>query len=82
MELNEEKINEDLEQNWAVVAEGIQNILRTEGIKNPYELLKELTRGKGKIQKIELHQFIDSLKLNEETKIKIKSISPFNYLGK
>ena len=82
LELNEEKINDDLEQNWAVVAEGIQNILRTEGIKNPYELLKELTRGKGKIQKIELHQFIDSLKLNEETKIKIKSISPFNYLGK
>lgn len=82
LELNENRISADLEENWAVVAEGIQNVLRTKGVKNPYELLKELTRGKGKIGKKEINQFIESLDIDLETKNKLKSITPFNYLGK
>ncbi|MER3464136.1 MAG: adenylosuccinate lyase [Chitinophagaceae bacterium] len=79
--LNEEKINEDLEKNWAVVAEAIQTILRREQYPNPYEALKELTRGKKQITKKTIHDFIDSLKVSAAIKKELKGITPQNYTG-
>ena len=64
MILNQQKINTDLEDNWAVVAEAIQTILRRENYPKPYEALKELTRSNEKITKETIHRFIDSLKIN------------------
>ncbi len=80
--LNPEKINADLEENWAVVAEAIQTILRRENYPQPYEALKNLTRNNEKITKESLHQFIDSLKINAAIKNELKSFTPFNYTGK
>lgn len=77
---NEDKINLDLNDNWAVVSEGIQTILRANNYQKPYEALKELTRGK-KTTKKNLEEFIDSLEIDKKTKIKLKSLTPFNYLG-
>jgi len=79
--LNEEKIREDLEDNWSVVAEAIQTILRREGYPQPYEKLKELTRTHEKITKERLHRFIDSLDLPDPVKEEMKRITPFNYTG-
>ena len=79
--INEVKIAEDLENNWAVVAEAIQTILRREGFEKPYEALKELTRKNEKISKESVHDFIDSLQLEEKIKNELKLISPHNYLG-
>lgn len=79
--LNDEKIFQDLEDNWAVVAEAIQTVLRREQYPNPYDALKELTRGKGKIDKETLHQFIDSLKVSAVLKKELKQITPHNYTG-
>lgn len=79
--LNEEKINQDLEENWAVVAEAIQTILRREQYPNPYEALKELTRGKAKINRESIHQFIDSLDVSKTLKKELKSITPQQYTG-
>ncbi|HEX4878137.1 MAG TPA: adenylosuccinate lyase [Chitinophagaceae bacterium] len=79
--INDAKIYEDLDNNWAVVAEAIQTILRREKYPKPYEALKELTRGKNKIDKKSLHQFIDSLKIKEEVKKELKRITPHNYTG-
>ena len=79
--LNQQKINTDLEDNWAVVAEAIQTILRRENYPNPYEALKELTRNNEKITKEKIHGFIDALKINTLLKKELKSISPFNYTG-
>lgn len=79
--LNDEKIYEDLDNNWAVVAEAVQTILRREQYPNPYEALKELTRGKTKITKETIHQFIDSLDVKAALKKELKSISPHNYTG-
>jgi adenylosuccinate lyase len=79
--INEVKIAEDLENNWAVVAEAIQTILRREGFEKPYEALKELTRKNEKISKESVHDFIDSLQLEEKIKYELKLISPHNYLG-
>lgn len=79
--LNEEKLKKDLDNNWAVVAEAIQTILRREHYPNPYEALKELTRGKESIDKNTIHQFIDSLKISATLKKELKTISPFNYTG-
>jgi adenylosuccinate lyase len=79
--LNDEKIYEDLESNWAVVAEAIQTVLRREQYPNPYEALKELTRGKNSINKKTLHQFIDKLDINATLKKELKTISPHNYTG-
>jgi len=70
--LNEGRIKEDLENNWAVVAEGIQTILRRENYSNPYEALKELTRSNNVIDKKTMHRFIDSLKVSNAIK-RIKS---------
>jgi adenylosuccinate lyase len=79
--LNDEKIYEDLENNWAVVAEAIQTILRREKYPAPYEALKELTRGKNKIDKKSMHLFVDSLKITAAVKKELKSITPHNYTG-
>jgi adenylosuccinate lyase len=79
--LNDAKIYEDLEDNWPVVAEAIQTILRRENYPNPYEALKDLTRGTAKIDKKSMHQFIDSLKIKEDIKKEMKKITPHNYTG-
>lgn len=79
--INDAKIYEDLDNNWAVVAEAIQTILRREKYSNPYEALKNLTRGNNKIDKKTIHQFIDSLKVKEEIKKELKKITPHNYTG-
>ncbi|HEY5462282.1 MAG TPA: adenylosuccinate lyase [Hanamia sp.] len=79
--LNEQKIKSDLDNNWAVVAEAIQTILRRENYPKPYEALKELTRGKESIDKNAIHAFIDSLKISAALKKELKMISPFNYTG-
>jgi adenylosuccinate lyase len=79
--LNQGKINEDLEGNWAVVAEAIQTILRRENFPEPYEALKALTRGKTGINKQSLHEFIDGLKVSSSVKKELKNISPQNYTG-
>jgi adenylosuccinate lyase len=79
--LNENKLKEDLNNNWAVVAEAIQTILRREKYPNPYEALKDLTRGKNKIDKQTIHQFINSLKVSANIKKELKSVTPFNYTG-
>ena len=79
--LNEAKLKQDLENNWAVVAEAIQTILRRENYPNPYEALKELTRGKNAINKKTMHDFINGLKVSALVKKELKSISPENYTG-
>jgi adenylosuccinate lyase len=79
--LNEVKINEDLENNWAVVAEAIQTILRRDKYPNPYEALKDLTRGNSKIDKKSMHKFIDGLKVSATLKKELKKITPQNYIG-
>lgn len=79
--LNEEAIERDLENNWAVVAEGIQTILRREGYPKPYEALKALTRTNRHITKESISDFIDTLEVNEEIKKELKAISPKNYTG-
>jgi adenylosuccinate lyase len=79
--LNEEKIHQDLENNWMVVAEAIQTILRRENYPKPYEALKELTRTHDKVTKETIHHFIDTLAVSEVVKEELKAISPWNYLG-
>ena len=79
--VNSEKINEDLENNWIVIAEGIQNILRKEGYPNPYELLKDLTRNNKKINQDTFTKFINSLDISENLKKDLKKITPYNYTG-
>lgn len=79
--LNEDKFAEDLEKNWAVVAEAIQTILRREGYPNPYEALKDLTRTNSVINKESIHAFIETLNVSENIKAELKVITPSNYLG-
>ncbi len=79
--LNEGKLHADLDNNWAVVAEAIQTILRRENYPKPYEALKELTRGKSSIDKKAIHTFIDSLKISKTLKKELKGVTPFNYTG-
>lgn len=79
--INDTKIHEDLENNWAVVAEAIQTVLRREKFPNPYEALKDLTRGNKKIDKKAIHDFIDGLDINTSVKKELKKISPHNYTG-
>ena len=79
--INDSQIHEDLENNWAVVAEAIQTILRREQYPNPYEALKELTRGNKMIDKKAIHQFIEGLKIKDDLKKDLKKISPHNYTG-
>ncbi|HXB06179.1 MAG TPA: adenylosuccinate lyase [Puia sp.] len=79
--LNKERILQDLENNWAVVAEAIQTVLRRENYPKPYEALKDLTRGQAGITKQSLHAFIDGLKVSATVKKELKRITPFNYTG-
>jgi len=79
--LNEAKIKADLENNWAVVAEAIQTILRRENYPNPYEALKDLTRGNHTIDKKAIHGFIATLKVSAAVKKELKAITPLNYVG-
>ena len=79
--LNEDAIRADLSDNWAVVAEAIQTILRREQYPNPYEALKELTRGQQGITQESLHTFINGLKVSAALKKELKAVTPFNYTG-
>jgi len=79
--LNDKKINDDLENNWAVVSEAIQTILRREAYPDPYEVLKELTRTNEEITLDDIHNFIDSLTVTDAVKSELKSITPHNYRG-
>jgi adenylosuccinate lyase len=79
--LNEDAIRADLDRNWAVVAEAIQTILRRENYPQPYEALKELTRGKTTIDKTTIHEFIATLKVKATVKAELKRITPFSYTG-
>jgi len=79
--INEDKIKADLDNNWAVVAEAIQTILRREGYPNPYEALKSLTRTNKKITQDSLETFIDTLDVSELIKTELKAITPHNYTG-
>ena len=79
--LNKEKIEKDLSENWAVVAEAIQTILRREGYPNPYEALKGLTRTNQEINQESLHNFIDELDIDTKIKVELRKITPFNYTG-
>ncbi|MCX8489834.1 MAG: adenylosuccinate lyase [Cyclobacteriaceae bacterium] len=81
LELNRSAIEQDLDDNWAVVAEAIQTILRREGYPNPYEALKALTRKNEKITQSILVDFIGTLNVKEELKKELKQITPFNYIG-
>ncbi|GJM32497.1 MAG: adenylosuccinate lyase [Saprospiraceae bacterium] len=80
--LNAAKLEMDLDNNWMVVAEAIQNILRREGFDKPYEALLTLTRGKAAVTKADIHQFIDQLAVKDTIKEEMKRISPHNYVGK
>jgi adenylosuccinate lyase len=79
--LNRAAIESDLEENWVVISEAIQTILRREGFPDPYEALKQLTRTNKPVSKIELHAFIESLEISEYTKSELKKITPLNYTG-
>ena len=79
--VNEIAINNDIEDNWIVVSEAIQTILRREGYSNPYEIMKELTRSNERINKNSLHEFIDKLDIDDNIKNELKQISPYNYTG-
>ena len=79
--LNKNKIDEDLENNWIVISEAIQTVLRREGYPKPYEALKKLTRKNEKIDKITFSNFIENLEISEKVKKELMKISPFNYTG-
>jgi len=81
LNINQEKINADLDDNWAIVSEAIQTVLRREGYEQPYEALKALTRVEGKITHKTITDFVDSLKIHDGVKTELKSITPFNYVG-
>src|ERR1700712_2576830 len=78
---NKERLVSDLKNNWAVVSEAIQTILRREEYPAPYEALKTLTRGKNGITKQSMHAFIDGLNIAAVVKKELKNISPHNYTG-
>jgi adenylosuccinate lyase len=81
LELNLAAIEYDLDQNWAVVSEAIQTILRRESYPEPYEALKALTRGNTQITQQVIVDFVDTLEVSDELKVQLKSITPFNYIG-
>jgi adenylosuccinate lyase len=79
--LNESKLHHDLEQNWAVVAEAIQTVLRREGYEKPYEALKALTRTNQHIDQEQIQNFIHTLQVSDEVKSELLKITPHNYTG-
>lgn len=82
LEINTEKIAQDLDASWEVLAEPIQTVMRRYGIENPYEQLKDLTRGKGGINKASLHSFIETLKIPADAKKLLLEMTPASYTGK
>ena len=81
MLLNESAIEKELENNWAVVAEAIQTILRREGFPKPYEALKGLTRKNEAVTQVTVHEFVDTLPVSDAIKTELKAITPSNYTG-
>ena len=79
--LNEQKLRADLDDNWAVVAEAIQTILRREAYPNPYEALKQLTRTNQKMTEQTIHDFVRTLDVDDEIKNQLLAITPHNYTG-
>jgi len=79
--LNQEAIDQDLEDNWSVIAEALQTVLRREGYENPYEVLKDLTRNNTRITRDVFVAFIDQLEIDEQVKQELKKITPWNYTG-
>jgi adenylosuccinate lyase len=82
LEINAAKLAEDLDNSWEVLAEPIQTVMRRYGIENPYEQLKELTRGKGGINKDSLHVFISHLNIPHDAKLALLALTPASYIGK
>ncbi|MDN5835844.1 MAG: adenylosuccinate lyase [Nitrosospira sp.] len=82
LEASPERLMEDLEDSWEVLAEPIQTVMRRHGVRNSYEKLKELTRGKGGVTKDTLHKFIDDLTIPEAEKNRLREMTPQNYIGK
>jgi adenylosuccinate lyase len=82
LEINAAKLLEDLDNSWEVLAEPIQTVMRRYGIENPYEQLKELTRGKGGINKASLHAFVQTLSIPVEAKQLLLDMTPASYTGK
>ena len=81
IKVNTKAIEKDLDENWVVIAEAIQTILRRENYPEPFEKLKELTRTNEKIDQDVIHKFIDSLNVDDKLKGELHSISPYNYIG-
>ena len=81
LELNETALHADLDDNWAVVSEAIQTILRREGYPEPYEALKALTRTNAKITADSIRQFISELAVTDSVRAELLAITPFNYVG-
>ena len=81
LEVNEANLANELDHNWEVLAEPIQTVMRRYGIEKPYEKLKELTRGK-RVDAAGMQAFIDSLELPEEEKVRLKAMTPGNYIGR
>ncbi|MDX1408996.1 MAG: adenylosuccinate lyase, partial [Saprospiraceae bacterium] len=81
LELNPARLHADLERNWIVTAEAIQTILRREGVPQPYELLKQLTRGQDQVDRDAMWRFVDGLDVPDRVKQELKEITPFNYVG-
>jgi adenylosuccinate lyase len=79
--LNQDKINQDIEANWIVIAEAIQNLLRIHGVDKPYELLKDFSRKNNKPNQADFELFIDGLKIEEHLKLQLKQITPYTYIG-
>jgi adenylosuccinate lyase len=82
LELNEAKLDEDMEKNWVVIGEGIQTILRREGYPEPFEAVKALTRKNEKITQKSISAFIDGLEIGDDVKAELKKLSPQNYIGR
>ena len=82
LELNESKLNDDLENNWVIIGEGIQTILRREGYPEPFEAVKALTRKNEKVTQETIAEFIDGLEISETVKAELKALSPSNYIGR
>ena len=81
LQLNEDAIRFDLEENWAVVAEAIQTVLRREAYPKPYEALKALTRKNSKVTEASIKEFIDGLNVEASLKAELQEITPYNYTG-
>ena len=82
LEANPDQLAEDLKDSWAILAEPIQTVMRRYGLPNPYEQLKELTRGKENISKETIHKFINGLAIPDKEKERLHNLTPQNYIGK